>query len=1688
MRPVQEEASDGAAASLGVRWVQGFPKKNVAFVNNNTICYPCGNYIIFVDIDTKEKTVLQCMNGSVGAVATSFASEVVAFSDRRLKPNIYIYSFPGLIKKKKLKGNAQLDYSLLAFSNCGIYLASYSSVPEFELSLWDWEENVILCKKSQPDVAVNQMTFNPMNWSQLCLSGGSALTVWHIERINTEHHLMPKPVKLPAADGTFLGENNGLFSGSEPKDAFYGPVLPVSAIAGLVGVEAETFKPKDDFHPLVQPIFHCWTTTNELYVSCEGDHLLLVNAETVKVTVLKCMPLQTSPERKLTVKFSSKLQSSMADLKKGTHSKTPSMASMAFHKDGLLVTRNDGLLYSLDIKGSTYKISNSCDVSEPIRNILFSPNCKRLLIETVKGSIFTCTPMDMANIDTVLDVCQGDFVANDFITPGNKYCLSITITGEGYIWLLEDGSCVSRFSLYTTVADMACCPSSLSAAVGATSGHIHFIDVSTVEFPRVVYRVFPSPSPLQYVHYDQGGLYLITVSQDGHIFILNSKPSKLFQILGCTVISGEIQQLSTVYHKETNLVDVIVLIGLPDGERCKLEMFSLSEEILTDSANWVNERGILKNELIHMHQYEINHSLSSAVLALERKLIYGYCRKVPFICTYPLLEENNKNATNIFLEKKLQSRQFGTGKLYLSPHGRWLASIAKDGILCIRDALTLETFARVRCHSYHGQGIRALTFSMDGQTILASGMDDGALVCLKWKKIGESRINEATEYYGSRLLILDASISKETSTLKEMEEWSLLSQSDSASDQPTEETMKSQSLELISVEEPSSSMNVKVEIPWLQKKTNEAIQTETQKFSGKKKELKKGIKQLSKRIQEMMQENELVSDIAKLEQQEFSLDTEERKRLHAQSEKEVQTIRKEAEMENLAKCYLREVIKEECWDSMFVKGRALRCFHVDCEVQNYPMKERTEKEMRDLETVLHQKKIESTDFKLRKEIVEIQPQVASAKDDDEEEEELEETSRKESKVPNFLLGSLSSEYGVDTSLLYSQLELHTREEKINQIILLKDIIYKVKTNFNTEFNAVYRQKEVEILRVTERNTRMQEIISDLGLSEDIWQPTFADSEKPERVLTVEDEEIKVEKYLSPAQRAKVELMERLELERRLAAQGDDARKRALMDMMGGVLEVKKEDILKMEIPQPAFMAKAESLWNEEEKKQFKEYEKKVKELNEEREKYKKALESELKKLQNSVQESTQAFDEMLKLLFKKKVKSEMVINQEEFKITNLVFSLLLDEELNTRELALNNYLERKHEEKVRSAEAVQMAKKQVDAFRETYDNLVAEDKVLERGFRKEFSEIPSHQVDILYKLFKRRTRIQKPRVQIESTVPFGDRPASVKANKEVFAQITKVMDDLDNPDNMPDNLDPAVWKQFCMIRRMKVENEHQIKWKAANLMEMQAFLQRRIEEDEKVRLDMEKIGRELNILREEKMKFQLDLTIHLLLKQGQVELENFQLMLEYPDSILINRSIIEELNRVIRAQGQKKIASMVESKDFHKGIFQIEWEHKKMEMEMEDLNQKAWDIQMLYFSKDRQTYLNEPNYDSLIAHQISIMEQTLAVLDKTHKKDVSARKKILKELGRYSTIKDVINYNLSYDLQEELVSVSERRLIYNTIGTELPSEKMAKERYEARLQRQKLISVAKEQAEQISILQAEVERLRMKTYPDLPPL
>ncbi|KFP30841.1 WD repeat-containing protein 96, partial [Colius striatus] len=595
-----------------------------------------------------------------------------------------------------------------------------------------------------------------------------------------------------------------------------------------------------------------------------------------------------------------------------------------------------------------------------------------------------------------------------------------------------------------------------------------------------------------------------------------------------------------------------------------------------------------------------------------------------------------------------------SGFLCLSPNGQWLASAAKDGVLFIYHTSTMDIFAQKHCHSYQGGGIRSMVFSLDGKFILVNSENDGVLVCLKWKKIKEVEVKEAAFHWQSLLAVLNKSSSNENVVLESMAEWQF----------DPESTLESVPEEKFKVTEEDGNVT-----------SLHSASTNDMTWIGQKIKKFLFLNFFKKQIEKMIHENEQVPDIEKLELQEFSLDTEEEKRVQAEAEQEVSRVRKKIEMENLANQYLQDVIKRECWDSMCAKGRSLKCFHMAHEVKNYPLKERSQEELETLEKVLQLKKIETADLKVQKKNLETESETLSSK---EEREKVEVTT--DDSASYCLIGSLSSQYGGDTSILYHQWDLHTREQKVNQIVLLKDIIYKVKTAFNKEFDIVAQQKEREVAQVKERNLRIREILAHLDLQVEVWEPALTNEEIPEQALTVRDSEIKVEKYLTEQEREKAEMLAKLELERHLADTDND-RLRALNDMMGGVLELKKEDILKMDIPPPPFISKPEDVWNDEEKKIFREYEKKVKELNEEKEKYRRTLENELKRLEASIQETTQNFDEILCRLSERKVTFEMVIYQEELKIVNLTYALLLDEELDTREAGLRNFLVKKEKEK-----------------------------------------------------------------------------------------------------------------------------------------------------------------------------------------------------------------------------------------------------------------------------------------------------------------------------------------------------------------------------------------------------------------------
>uniref|UniRef100_A0A3Q2DY37 Cilia- and flagella-associated protein 43 n=1 Tax=Cyprinodon variegatus TaxID=28743 RepID=A0A3Q2DY37_CYPVA len=165
-------------------------------------------------------------NGKIG---------VFAFSERKLNPSIFVYTFPELDLKNELKGDARMDYTCMTLSDGGPYLGCCSSLPEFSIT--------VLCTQSQAGNDVISLHFNPMNWLQLCAMGTTTVTVWKIERCGRFHILSPSLSYF-------------LMQSSQPT------------------------------RDTVTPSSLCWTATSQLNVGCSEGHLLLVDPESLSVFVL----------------------------------------------------------------------------------------------------------------------------------------------------------------------------------------------------------------------------------------------------------------------------------------------------------------------------------------------------------------------------------------------------------------------------------------------------------------------------------------------------------------------------------------------------------------------------------------------------------------------------------------------------------------------------------------------------------------------------------------------------------------------------------------------------------------------------------------------------------------------------------------------------------------------------------------------------------------------------------------------------------------------------------------------------------------------------------------------------------------------------------------------------------------------------------------------------------------------------------------------------------------------------------------------------------------------------------------------------------------------------------------------------------------------------------------------------------
>ena len=149
---------------------------------------------------------------------------------------------------------------------------------------------------------------------------------------------------------------------------------------------------------------------------------------------------------------------------------------------------------------------------------------------------------------------------------------------------------------------------------------------------------------------------------------------------------------------------------------------------------------------------------------------------------------------------------------------------------------------------------------------------------------------------------------------------------------------------------------------------------------------------------------------------------------------------------------------------------------------------------------------------------------------------------------------------------------------------------------------------------------------------------------------------------------------------------------------------------------------------------------------------------------------------------------------------------------------------------------------------------------------------------------KARATADTPIYDPSSGNPFAERPSTARQNELAKSSLELALADLDKYSNAPEGCDENVWERMCQYRRQKIESEQlvicnfipyamtlylkfiftryeregvktsfqtnfaiiQVKQKALVLAAMQAFLQKRQEEDEELKQEIEDLLTALN--------------------------------------------------------------------------------------------------------------------------------------------------------------------------------------------------------------------------------------------------
>jgi cilia- and flagella-associated protein 43 len=672
-------------------------------------------------------------------------------------------------------------------------------------------------------------------------------------------------------------------------------------------------------------------------------------------------------------------------------------------------------------------------------------------------------------------------------------------------------------------------------------------------------------------------------------------------------------------------------------------------------------------------------------------------------------------------------------------------------------------------------------------------------------------------------------------------------------------------------------------------------------------------------------------------------------------------------------------------------------------------------------------------------------------------------------------------------LWYEKFDLYAPSRRRMHMKMVEHDIREKKEKYNASFSRLQDRKHQVSAMVEEKNKRIIEIAEELGEPcDDIFHPLFADDEIVDSILQVGDHEIVVDKVLSEEEKAEFERKEAEDSAARAASQDQEAVDRALLDMMDGKLEKPQEKEFDHEMERPEWMNKPSDDMTEDELEEVARFEKALEKWRDERSKYRKALEAEERKLVGEVERLCEEFDEEILQTLEQRLRTDQEVCVLETLLIKCGQGILQFEVDMDQEEQFGKELDELREKKTSTSALISEHQEDLEKIEDELQEFMQEDKITEKSFKTRFSDAEGY-VDVLCRLYRKRS-VQKSTMdgdggEVDSVDGADVDDADPYADVDISASTGggRKGDFLPDKD-CPEGLSSLIWNRFQEDRMQKIEFERMIESRQANLDERRQTLGKLkmadAEYDEMLQLSM----KEMNVFRDEQFRDMFDLDDMFELRQGQVEVEQAAVVTDYADAILIDQTLIKDLNVVIREHGNEKVDILKDIKDLRREIHKFEWQKGILQTRIVNDEEEIRDLQLLRVTKKMQETLRSGSAVVASDMERKKLEKTLDQMKISSSQKVKESKKRVVTAEKKARKIQEENVLLHDEIAKLSEALREKQRIYEAqnLGAEQKVvEKMMKDLRVVR----KLADLRDAQVLELEALRKELERHRERTFP-----